>query len=84
MSGPLGSQLIIPRDVSRNRFTRPCTKVRLPAKPCTGAERGSGKDVKMGVQELMSRPPSRELDLPRKTGEQAKRLLKKLGIEPIG
>ncbi|KAF8445751.1 6-phosphogluconate dehydrogenase [Boletus edulis BED1] len=43
-----------------------------------------GKDVKTGVQELMCRPPSRELDLPRKTGEQAKRLLKKLGIEPIG
>ncbi|KAN0100452.1 6-phosphogluconate dehydrogenase, C-terminal-like protein [Tylopilus felleus] len=40
-----------------------------------------GKDVQTGVQELMSRPPSRELDLPRKTGEQAKRLLKKLGIE---
>ncbi|KAG6381008.1 hypothetical protein JVT61DRAFT_5403 [Boletus reticuloceps] len=44
----------------------------------------AGKDVKTGVQELMCRPPSRELDLPRKTGEQAKRLLKKLGIEPIG
>ncbi|KAI9570400.1 glycerol-3-phosphate dehydrogenase [Boletus coccyginus] len=43
-----------------------------------------GKDVKTGVQELMSRPPSRELVLPRKTGGQASRLLKKLGIEPIG
>lgn len=40
-----------------------------------------GKDVKTSVQELMSRPPSRELELPEKTGEHAKRLLKKLGLD---
>jgi hypothetical protein len=76
----------IPRDVSGDRFTRPCTKVWNSFRHCARAELGAGavgKDIKTGVQELMSRPPSRELDLPRKTGEQAKRLLKKLGIEPI-
>ncbi|KAF8846185.1 NAD-dependent glycerol-3-phosphate dehydrogenase [Paxillus ammoniavirescens] len=40
-----------------------------------------GKDVKTGVQELMCRPPSRELDLPDKGGEHAKRLLVKLGMD---
>ncbi|KAI6153767.1 6-phosphogluconate dehydrogenase [Pisolithus tinctorius] len=40
-----------------------------------------GKDVKTSVQELMSRPPSRELDLPEKTGDHAKGLLKKLGLD---
>lgn len=58
----------------------------VPPKHCAPAELGAGpagKDVKTGVQELMNRPPSRELDLPKKTGEQAKRLLRKLGIEPM-
>ncbi|KAF9244512.1 6-phosphogluconate dehydrogenase [Melanogaster broomeanus] len=40
-----------------------------------------GKDVKASVHELMCRPPSRELDLPDKGGEHAKRLLRKLGME---
>jgi len=43
-----------------------------------------GKDVKTSVQELMSRPPSRELDLPKQTGEHSKRLLKKLGLDVDG
>ena len=74
----------IPRDVSGDRFTRLCTKVWNLPKDCARVKLAVGKDIKTGVQELMSRPPSRELDLPRKTGEQAKRLLNKLGIEPIG
>ncbi|EGO04846.1 hypothetical protein SERLA73DRAFT_173976 [Serpula lacrymans var. lacrymans S7.3] len=37
-----------------------------------------GKRVQEGVQELMSRPPSRELDLPETTGGPAQRLLGKL------
>ncbi|KAH7914777.1 6-phosphogluconate dehydrogenase [Hygrophoropsis aurantiaca] len=40
-----------------------------------------GKQVQVGVQELMCRPPSRELDLPAQAGEPARRLLGKLGME---
>ncbi|KAG1749790.1 6-phosphogluconate dehydrogenase [Suillus paluster] len=40
-----------------------------------------GKDLHEGIQELMCRPPSRELDLPEKAGEPAKRLMQKLGLD---
>ncbi|KAG2755456.1 NAD-dependent glycerol-3-phosphate dehydrogenase [Suillus brevipes Sb2] len=40
-----------------------------------------GKDLHEGIQELMCRPPSRELDLPEKAGEPAKRLMHKLGLD---
>ncbi|KIM70375.1 hypothetical protein SCLCIDRAFT_12886 [Scleroderma citrinum Foug A] len=40
-----------------------------------------GKDVKTSVQHLMSRPPCRELNLPERTGEHARRLLQKLGLD---
>ncbi|KAH7930513.1 NAD-dependent glycerol-3-phosphate dehydrogenase [Leucogyrophana mollusca] len=42
-----------------------------------------GKEVQVGVQELMCRPPSRELDLPEQTGGPARRLLDKLGMESL-
>ncbi|KAJ8522028.1 hypothetical protein ONZ45_g1395 [Pleurotus djamor] len=40
-----------------------------------------GKDVRTAVSDLMSLPPSRELELPPKAGGPAKQLLHKLGLD---
>jgi len=39
------------------------------------------KDVKAAVQELMARPPSKELELPARAGGPAHQLIRKLGLE---
>ncbi|KAG6821383.1 hypothetical protein H0H93_014180 [Arthromyces matolae] len=41
----------------------------------------NGKDAKTAVKELMSLPPSRELELPPTAGGPARQLLRKLGLE---
>jgi hypothetical protein len=41
----------------------------------------SGRDVRERAQELLERPMVKELELPGKTGEPARALMKKLGIE---
>jgi hypothetical protein len=40
-----------------------------------------GRNVREQAQELLERPMVKELDLPKKSGEPARALMKKLGIE---
>lgn len=40
-----------------------------------------GKDIHQGVKDLMSRPPSQEINLPDKAGGHVRDLMQKLGLE---
>lgn len=41
-----------------------------------------GKDIHQGVKDLMSRPPSQEINLPSQAGGPVRELMQKLGLDP--